>query len=133
MTDLFFNKVAVLRPGTLLKKKLWYRCFPVNFAKFLRTLFLQNTFGGCFLIFTEIDFGFLFAITIKIYDLSWSTVKKMFIENRLCNLSTYVFKGHVEIVKIYKFNVILNRIEIMGFFVNTKQMHKHNMSFLIKR
>ena len=23
------------RPVTLLKKRLWYRCFPVNFAKFL--------------------------------------------------------------------------------------------------
>ena len=26
--------------ATLLKKRLWRRCFPVNFAKFLRTLFL---------------------------------------------------------------------------------------------
>ena len=26
-----------LRPTTLLKKRLWYRCFPVNFVKFLRT------------------------------------------------------------------------------------------------
>ena len=26
--------------GTLLKKRLWRRCFPVNFAKFLRTTFL---------------------------------------------------------------------------------------------
>ena len=26
----------------LLKKRLWHRCFPVNFAKFLRTPFLQN-------------------------------------------------------------------------------------------
>ena len=25
------------RPGTLLKKRLWYRCFPVNLEKFLRT------------------------------------------------------------------------------------------------
>ena len=25
--------------ATLLKKKLWHRCFPVNFAKFLRTSF----------------------------------------------------------------------------------------------
>ena len=41
--NLFFNKVAGL-PATLLKKRLWYRCFPVNFAKFLRTPFLQNTF-----------------------------------------------------------------------------------------
>ena len=43
--SLFFNKVAGLRPATLLKKRLWHRCFPVNFAKFLRTPFLQNTSG----------------------------------------------------------------------------------------
>ena len=36
----FFNKVADLRPATLLKKKLWHRRFSVNFAQFLRTLFL---------------------------------------------------------------------------------------------
>ena len=29
----------------LLKKSLWDSCFPVNFAKFLRTFFLQNTSG----------------------------------------------------------------------------------------
>ena len=39
----FFNKVAGLRSATLLKKILWHRCFPVNFAKFLKTPFLQNT------------------------------------------------------------------------------------------
>ena len=43
--SLFFNKVADLRPATLLKKRLWYTCFPVNFAKFLRTTFLQNASG----------------------------------------------------------------------------------------
>ena len=41
--SIFFNKVAGLRPATLLKKRLWHRCFPANFAKFLRTPFLQNT------------------------------------------------------------------------------------------
>ena len=45
--SIFFNKVAGLSPrlspATLLKKRLWHRCFPVNFAKFLRTPFLQNT------------------------------------------------------------------------------------------
>ena len=30
---------------SFLKKILWYRCFPVNFVKFLRTPFLQNTSG----------------------------------------------------------------------------------------
>ena len=32
-------KKGVLRPATLLKKRLWHKCFPVNFAKFLRTPF----------------------------------------------------------------------------------------------
>ena len=43
--SLFCKKIAALRPATLLKKKLWHSCFPVNFAKFLRTPFLQNTPG----------------------------------------------------------------------------------------
>ena len=41
----FFNKVAGLSLATLLKKRLQYRCFPVNFATFLRTPFLQTTPG----------------------------------------------------------------------------------------
>ena len=35
-------------PATLLKKGLWHKCFPVNFARFLSTPFLQNSPGGCF-------------------------------------------------------------------------------------
>ena len=37
--SLFFNKV---RPAPLLKKRLWHRCFLVNFAKFLRILFFTE-------------------------------------------------------------------------------------------
>ena len=40
--SLFFNKVAGLRPATLLKKRLWHKCFPVNFVKFLRTPFFKE-------------------------------------------------------------------------------------------
>ena len=43
--SLFFNKVPGLRPAPLLKKRLSYRCFSVNFVKFLRTPFLQITSG----------------------------------------------------------------------------------------
>ena len=39
--SLFLNKVAGLRHR-------WHQCFLVNFAKFIRTPFLQNTSGGCF-------------------------------------------------------------------------------------
>ena len=34
------NKVQGLIPATVLKKRLQLRCFPVNFAKLLRTSFL---------------------------------------------------------------------------------------------
>ena len=36
------TEAVVLRPATLLKKRLWHRCFPVNFAEFLRTTFLTE-------------------------------------------------------------------------------------------
>ena len=39
---LFFNKVAGLKPATLLKKRFWHRCFPVNFVKFRRTPFYKE-------------------------------------------------------------------------------------------
>ena len=42
--NLFFNKLC-LRPATLLNKRLWHRCFPVNFTKLLGTPFWQNISG----------------------------------------------------------------------------------------
>ena len=32
-----------LEPATLLKERLWHRCFPANFVKFLRMPFLKTT------------------------------------------------------------------------------------------
>ena len=32
--SLFFNKFGSLTPATLLKKRLWHRCFPVNLKHF---------------------------------------------------------------------------------------------------
>ena len=41
--SLFLSKVTGSRPATLFKKKrLRHRCFPVNFAKFLRGPFLTE-------------------------------------------------------------------------------------------
>ena len=43
-----FNKYTGLKAYDFIKKRLRHRCFPVKFAKFLRTPFLHNTSGGCF-------------------------------------------------------------------------------------
>ena len=41
MPESLLNKVAGLKPGTLLKKRLCHRCFPVNLAKLLKHLFFR--------------------------------------------------------------------------------------------
>ena len=40
-----------LRPATLLKKRLWHKCFPVNLVKFLRTPFLAERLRWLLLMF----------------------------------------------------------------------------------
>ena len=37
-----FNKIAGLRPATLLKWRPWHKCFPGNFAKVLKNLFYRT-------------------------------------------------------------------------------------------
>ena len=39
---LFFNKVAGLRSAILFKKRLWHRCFPLNFAKIFKNTFFTE-------------------------------------------------------------------------------------------
>ena len=49
---LFFSKAAGPRPGTLLKKRLWHRCVPVNLVKFLRTPFFREHLWWLLLLLT---------------------------------------------------------------------------------
>ena len=62
--SLFFNKVAGISPATLLKKRLWHRCFSVNFAKFLWTPFLQNTSGWLLLLLLVVSTSFIPMISV---------------------------------------------------------------------
>ena len=43
-----FNKVADLQACNVLKKRLQYRCFPINLVKSLRAPILQLPASGCF-------------------------------------------------------------------------------------
>ena len=47
------------------KKRLQHSCFPVNFAKFPRTPFSQNTSGGCFCIFTNMTSNRMYSLKVK--------------------------------------------------------------------
>ena len=59
----------------LQKKRLWHRCFPVDFVKFLITLFSQNTSGDCFcterIISSYVNSSFSF---LYFFVYSWNAV-----------------------------------------------------------
>ena len=61
--SLIFNRVAGLRSAILLKKKLWHKCFPVKFAKFLRTPFLQNPSAS------DWSYGFIGNVRLSLWSL----------------------------------------------------------------
>ena len=55
------------QPAALLKKRFWHRCFPVKFAKFLRTHFFYNTSGRLLLYCTkQIKFTTFYCIKIML-------------------------------------------------------------------
>ena len=72
--SLFLNKVAGVRPATLLKRRLWFRYFSMNFAKFLIS-FLQNTSRRLFLLVCFI-LNFKYKILFQKYD-STDTAKSL--------------------------------------------------------
>ena len=63
--------VSCLRPATLLKKVIWHRCFPVNFAKFQRIPLLQNTSGQLPLTTLTISHNFFFFFNFYFYFFSF--------------------------------------------------------------
>ena len=77
--SLFLNKIAGFRSATLLKKRLWHRCFSVHFTKFLRSPFLQNTSGRLLLtiaIYNNfIKTGFHFDIAKNYKSLMYTICK----------------------------------------------------------
>ena len=65
--SLFLVKLHA-RSATLLKKRLWHRCFHVNFVKFLRTPFLTKHLWWLLLywqLFTDVD-RFLSVLLLRI-------------------------------------------------------------------
>ena len=62
-----WNCFSPCRPAILLKKRLRHRCFPLNFVKLLRTLFLQNTSGWLLLVLW--NFCSVFSFFKKIVEI----------------------------------------------------------------
>ena len=70
--SLFFDKVVDLRPATLLEKRLQHRCFPMDFAKPLRTPFHRTPPEDCFCNFdVSVNSVHNFSCFFKNANLKW--------------------------------------------------------------
>ena len=58
--EIFQNSVC-LRSATLLKRRVWHMCFPVNFAKFLLTSFLTKHLRWLLLNILNNIYSYLFV------------------------------------------------------------------------
>lgn len=45
MLEFLFNKIAVVHPATLSKKKIGHSCFPVHFVTIFKAIAFYNTTG----------------------------------------------------------------------------------------
>ena len=93
----FFNKVASLKPAISLKMRLWHRCFPVIFTKFLRTPFYIEHLQTTASTFSKVEdyFNSLNVFTVNTYPKSGQCFPFIPLENT--RISDFlVFPGSIK-------------------------------------
>ena len=73
-------------------KRLWHRCFPVNFAKFVRTPFSQNTYGRLLLPVFLLD---PFENTSQTSEVATEAVLSKRCSQKICKFHRKSFTGTV--------------------------------------
>ena len=95
--------------ATLLKRRLWRRCFPVNFAKFLRTTLFTEHLRWLLLqkiirLFTCIFLSFFQTSFKKMHQNCLFDIMEL---GRLCYFFTTVINGHCIAVALQRAFVLL--------------------------
>ena len=112
--SLLFNKAAGLSLATLLIKRPQYRCFPVNFVKFLRTPFfaehsscssltetMQDSFYSSFLNILNLLLDFFWWEMVKLCAVQKLTIQEKFTSNTDCLLiQTFGYTATQEVFEI---------------------------------
>ena len=68
MLESLFNKVTGVKACNFIKKRLQHRCFPVKFAKFLRTPILKNFCERLLLLRDEITYADEITFTLHVKE-----------------------------------------------------------------
>ena len=97
--SLFFNKKQASSLQLYFNKRLWDRCFPVNFGKFLRTHFLIEQLWWLLLNFTKIAFSkYEFGISFK-KQFEKSQTKQVDEEDEILNWSVFSNEKKKKIIR----------------------------------
>ena len=86
----FLNKIAGVRPTTLLKKRLRHKCFPVNFVKFLEYFLYRTTPGNCFCHSCNHVIVCLYKIELYISVYIWHTIPRVHINHTYTKSHRYL-------------------------------------------
>ena len=124
-----FFKVAGLTPATLLKKRLWHGCFPVNFEKFLGTPFLTKHLPWLLLqVFTKLFTAWRFH---KFDIVRQRTTNKLSWEGKIP--SKYVWQRVIFLKQELPLIRKSNYLSLIETFFNTYYLPSRPVQILGKR
>ena len=106
--SLFFNKFAGLGPATLLKKRFWHRCFPMNFAKLLRTTFSQNTSGRLLLNLASQIFDRNLKYTFVFYYINYVKISGVIIINQALSFAMDLLEKKLSYLSLVSLTLLIN-------------------------
>ena len=109
-------------PATLLKKRLWHRCFPVNFVKFLRTLFLIEHVWWRLLDIVQPPYSKIFYVKYLLTSAKWG---KTFYKT-----STF-FLIHLEFDKLRSKSLNFSKSFCLFFEQSYVHMHNHEQIYYV--
>ena len=138
----FLMKLQAWALKTLLKKRLWHRCFPVNFAKFLRTRFFTEHLWWLLLCFTQFSTRIRWSRSLATSNLflmcnqlsSAHSISRFYTETNISNRrSLFTNYSSVSIKSADEVKIIVDvEFHILFFFVKLKTKTLENATFLFK-
>ena len=117
------------------KKRIWRRCFPVNFAKFLRTPFLQNSSGQLLLI---TEHSRTASSVLPLIRLLFSTKSKFSVisSQKFCTISLLIsilpslfYHRALKILVLFIQVFLLLANKMVPFLINQEYQHKNPFNF----
>ena len=95
VAGLLFNKVVGLRPATLLKNRLWHRCFPVNFCEISKNTFCYRTPPVAASVYCRRKVAAVKTENLKAFIIKYYGISKTYsVQFHSVNLSYFYFSIH---------------------------------------